>query len=149
MKVDATPEARKSWLGLLARADHDRLVALAAPVREGQSPHWLRPAEIGSVMVRARTGGSGAPFNMGEMTVTRCSVELPGGAVGHGYVQGRSRPAAEAAALVDALMQTDAADTVQASILDPLGAQEAMTRTERAEKAAATKVEFFTLVRGT
>ena len=148
MKVEAEIAERQAWLGVLARADHDRLVGLAEPVRAGQTLRWLRPAEIGSVMVRGRAGGSGAPFNMGEMTVTRWSVELPGGAVGHGYVQGRSRPAAEAAAIVDALMQTEAAGPVRVQILDPLGAEERAKRAERAEKAAATKVEFFTLVRG-
>jgi alpha-D-ribose 1-methylphosphonate 5-triphosphate synthase subunit PhnG len=99
-------------------------------------------------MVRGRAGGVGAPFNLGEMTVTRCSLRLPEGAVGHGYVQGRDKAAARAAALVDALMQTPRAAAVRRAIIDPLAAEEAARRDGRARKAAATRVEFFTLVRG-
>ena len=45
---------------------------------------WLRWPETGAVMVRGRTSGTGAPFNLGEMTVTRCALRLAGGEVGHG-----------------------------------------------------------------
>ncbi|MEO1276067.1 MAG: phosphonate C-P lyase system protein PhnG, partial [Pseudomonadota bacterium] len=106
------------------------------------------PPEIGAVMVRGRAGATGDAFNMGEVTVTRCSVRLDGGTVGHGYVQGRNKRHAEIAALADALLQTDQADTVQAGLIAPLAEAKAAERTVRAEKAAATKVEFFTMVRG-
>jgi phosphonate C-P lyase system protein PhnG len=65
----------------------------------------LRPPEIGTVMVRGRAGAKGAPFNLGEMTVTRATVRLADGAVGHGHVQGRDKDAALAAALIDALCE--------------------------------------------
>lgn len=139
---------RQAWLGVLATAPHERLVALCASVGEGVARDWLRPPEIGAVMVRGRIGGTGAPFNLGEMTVTRASLRLASGEVGHGYVQGRSRPAAGAAALVDALMQTPAAAAVRAAVLDPLVREAGERAQSRAAKAAATKVEFFTLVRG-
>ena len=32
-------------------------------------------------MVRGRVGGTGAPFNLGEMSVTRCSVRLADGSL--------------------------------------------------------------------
>lgn len=108
----------------------------------------LRPAEIGAVMVRGRVGGTGAPFNLGEMTVTRCVLRLGCGAVGHAHVQGRDKGHALRAAVVDALMQTPQAAEVQARVLDPLAAEETARRQARAAKAAATKVEFFTMVRG-
>lgn len=110
--------ARRDWLSPLARAPHDHLIAL------------------------------GTPFNLGEMTVTRAALTLESGEVGHGYVQGRSKEAAGAAALVDALMQTEAAGRMRAGILAPLAAERAARRQARAARAAATKVEFFTLVRG-
>ena len=56
-------------------------------------------------MVRGRAGGGGAPFNLGEMTATRCTVRTDGGFVGHAYVAGRDERLAELAALVDALLQ--------------------------------------------
>ncbi len=157
--VETLPDtgARKAWLGLLARADAARLAGLWADFRaalgsqgDGVAEHaTLRAPEIGLVMVRGRAGATGAPFNLGEMSVTRCAVRLMAcGTVGHGYVQGRDRDHARTAALVDALMQTGAAGAVRAAVLDPLAQAETAARRTRAEKAAATRVEFFTLVRG-
>ena len=99
-------------------------------------------------MVRGRAGGTGAPFNIGEMTVTRCALRLEDGTVGHAYVQGRDKAHAERAALVDALMQTKAAPRIEASVLRPLADEAGAARTARAARAAATRVEFFTMVRG-
>ena len=139
---------RKTWLGLLARAPEGRVSDLLSASGLERNSTWLRKPEIGSVMVRGRTGGTGAPFNLGEVTVTRCALRLASGEVGHGHVQGRRKNDATAAALVDALMQTDQAETARARILAPLRAEEIERKSARAAKAAATKVEFFTLVRG-
>ena len=137
--------ARKAWIGLLARARPDQVAALLPDLPDHVV---LRPAEVGAVMVRGRIGAVGAPFNLGEMSVTRCSVQLADGAVGHGYVQGRDKDHARRAAILDALMQTGQGPDVQRDVLDVLAASEAARRQARAEKAAATKVDFFTLVRG-
>ncbi|WP_420586302.1 phosphonate C-P lyase system protein PhnG [Ruegeria sp.] len=147
-QTNITTAARRGWMGLLARAPEDDLVALWDKFGAQPGFDWLRSPEVGGVMVRGRTGGSGAPFNLGEMTVTRCSLALKGGAVGHGYVQGRSKRKAEVAALIDAMMQTDAAEEIRTRILTPLSQQMQADKTTRAAKAAATKVEFFTMVRG-
>lgn len=146
--MDRQTSERRDWMGLLARAPIGRVAALVGASGLSQARDWLRAPEIGSVMVRGRAGGTGSAFNLGEMTVTRCTLKLSSGAVGHGYVQGRSKPAAEAAAMVDALMQTDNAADVEAAVLTPLREEEMARRTGRAEKAAATKVDFFTMVRG-
>lgn len=140
--------ARQAWLGLLAKAPAGAIKARLSDSGIDEAFEWLRAPEIGSVMVRGRTGATGAPFNLGEMTVTRGTLRLASGAVGHGVVQGRRKPDCEAAAMVDALMQTPAAPTIREKILAPLEAQADATRQTRARKAAATKVEFFTLVRG-
>jgi alpha-D-ribose 1-methylphosphonate 5-triphosphate synthase subunit PhnG len=139
---------RKRWLSLLATADEGQLAQLWQDSGRAPAFRWLRTPEAGGVMVRGRAGGTGAPFNLGEMTVTRCSLALENGTVGHGYVQGRSRAKAEIAAKVDALMQTDCSEDLRAQILNPLADAQHKARTTRAAKAAATKVEFFTLVRG-
>ncbi|MBZ4690983.1 MAG: phosphonate lyase system protein PhnG [Cereibacter sp.] len=138
-------EARRGWMGLLARAPAERLAALMPNL---PAHDLLRRPEIGAVMVRGRTGATGAPFNLGEMSVTRCSVRLEGGAVGHAHVQGRDKSHALRAALADALLQTEAAPGLRAAVLEPLAAEETERRALRARKAAATKVEFFTMVRG-
>lgn len=134
---------RREALGLLARAPADRLAQLLPQL----PPHEvLRRPETGTVMVRGRAGGSGNAFNLGEITVTRASVRLGSGQVGHGYVQGRDRGHALRAALVDALGQADPA--AAARILTPLRSEERRRRSAVAAEAAATRVEFFTLVRG-
>lgn len=142
-----TPDqtARQAWMGVLARAQPHLLAALL-PQMPGHQ--MLRAPEVGSVMIRGRTGATGAPFNLGEMTVTRCVLQLATGEVGHANVAGRDKTHATRAAVVDALMQTEAAGDTQARVLSPLIADEMARKHTRASKAAATKVDFFTLVRG-
>ncbi len=135
-------------MSLLAKTPGDALEACLAGLDDVPGAQLLRAPEIGGVMVRGRMGGTGQPFNLGEMTVTRCSLRLAGGQVGHGYVQGRDKRAARCAALVDALMQTDRAAEVRAAVLEPLAAELSARSHARAARAAATKVEFFTMVRG-
>ena len=139
---------RKAWMGLLARAPADDLDRLwrAAGIAPGYVR--LRAPEVGAVMVRGRAGAVGAAFNLGEMVVTRCAVRLDDGRVGHGHVQGRGKAHAEQAALIDALMQGAEAAQLRAAVLDPLALEEVTRRAARAGKAAATKVDFFTLVQG-
>src|SRR5262245_24776306 len=111
--VDNAQRAR--WMGLLARAPLPMLQAWAARQRDGNSTErpavpftWLRAPETGLVMVRARAGGTGDKFNLGEMTLTRCALRLADGTVGVAYIQGRSHRKAELAALADALLQQPA-----------------------------------------
>lgn len=139
---------RKAWMGLLAKAPEGRVATLldAEMARPGFT--WLRAPEIGSTMVRARAGATGAPFNLGEMSITRCALTLATGEVGHAYIQGRRKEDAETAALVDALMQTEAASRLRETVLEPLAAGMATAKAARAAKAAATKVDFFTMARG-
>ncbi|WP_372611781.1 phosphonate C-P lyase system protein PhnG [Aquicoccus sp.] len=145
---DKQNKARKAWMGLLAKSPGERLAALTGHMTGWPEYEWLRPPEVGGVMVRGRTGGTGAPFNLGEMTVTRCALRLATGEVGHGYVQGRDKAHAERAALIDALMQTERAEELRRAVLDPLETQLQADKASRAAKAAATKVDFFTMVRG-
>jgi len=141
-------DTRQGWISLMARAPAEALARRWAALGLAPGFTWLRAPEIGGVMVRGRMGGTGAPFNLGEMTVTRCALRLEGGAVGHAYVQGRDKAKAEQAALLDALMQTEAADAVREKVLEPLAAQMDAAAAARAARAAATRVEFFTMVRG-
>lgn len=149
MKDAAEPDAaRKRWMGLLAKAPEGRAALLLDALMARPAFTWLRPPEIGSVMVQGRAGATGAPFNLGEMTITRCALRLDSGEVGHAYVQGRRKGCAEVAALIDALMQTGAAPELEQHVLTRLEADRTEARATRAAKAAATKVDFFTMVRG-
>lgn len=149
---DAAKLARQSWMGTLAKADAQGLVTLwqdwSATQPDLLAHSWLRAPEVGGVMVRGRAGATGAAFNLGEMSVTRCSLKLTDGRVGHAMVQGRDQRKAEIAALVDALMQGCEAISLRAAILDPLDDIARTRRATRAARAAATKVDFFTMVRG-
>jgi alpha-D-ribose 1-methylphosphonate 5-triphosphate synthase subunit PhnG len=139
---------RKAAMAVLAHSDvadiAGHLDALALPGHEN-----MREPENGLVMVRGRIGGDGAPFNLGEATVSRAAVRLSTGEVGFGYTLGRDRQKAQMMALCDALIQTvDHADTVEAQVLAPLRAALTSERNRQAAETAATRVDFYTLVRG-
>jgi alpha-D-ribose 1-methylphosphonate 5-triphosphate synthase subunit PhnG len=143
---------RQEWMSLLAKAPEELLMRLWAAAGFEVAHTWLRPPEVGAVMVRGRAGGTGAPFNLGEMTVTRCALRVEGGPldglVGHAYVAGRSTDKARIAALCDALLQDQGqAGAVHEAVLRPLAVAAAEMRESVAAKAAATKVEFFIMAR--
>lgn len=113
---------RKAWMGLLAKAPKRRVATLLDAEISRPAYTWLRAPEISSTMVRARAGATGAPFNLGEMAITRCALTLNTGEVGHSYIQGRRKADAEVCALVDALMQTAMASRLRVTVLEPLEA---------------------------
>lgn len=121
-----------------------RLEAIAVPEHEN-----LREPESGLVMVRGRVGGDGAPFNLGEATVSRAAVRLATGEMGFGYTLGRDRRKAQMIALCDALIQSaDHAERIETQVLAPLRAAVAAERGRKAAETAATRVDFYTMVRG-
>jgi alpha-D-ribose 1-methylphosphonate 5-triphosphate synthase subunit PhnG len=139
---------RKSAMAVLAHATGSdiagHLAAIKLPAHEN-----LREAENGLVMVRGRIGGDGAPFNVGEATVSRAAVRLATGEVGFGYTLGRDREKARMIALCDALVQSDAfAAEVEAKVIAPLRAAMLAARSRKAAETAATRVDFYTMVRG-
>jgi alpha-D-ribose 1-methylphosphonate 5-triphosphate synthase subunit PhnG len=142
-----TPHAaRRHWMSVLARADAQTLATRLAEIDDVPTYNRLRGPESGLVMVRGRAGGSGAPFNLGEMTVTRCTVRTGGGLTGHAYVTGRDLRLAELAAVLDALLQDPARQAVlHATVIAPLAQAQAGRRAGIAAKAAATKVNFFAM----
>jgi alpha-D-ribose 1-methylphosphonate 5-triphosphate synthase subunit PhnG len=96
-------------------------------------------------MVRGRAGGDGDAFNLGEMTVTRCAVRL-GAHIGHAYIAGRDHSKARLAALLDAALQDQALQpALLKSIIEPLATAQQAARAAEARKAAATRVDFFTM----
>lgn len=143
------PALRRAWLAVLARAGTDELetgLRLHAP---GLRYEFLRRPERGMVMLRGRVGGTGDSFNLGEATVTRCTVRLADGGVGSGHVLGRDRRKAELVAVFDALLQEPAyRATLEREVVVGLRQQQQARRAEQAAAAGASKVEFFTMVRG-
>lgn len=149
-QTDPETGARQRRLRILARADRETLEAALAALPSRPAWRRLKQPETGLAMVRARAGGVGQRFNLGEMTVSRCVVALEGDdRMGVGYVQGRDGRRAELVAVFDALSQDAAeAEKIERLLIAPVEAGLAMQRATRAAKVAATKVDFFTLVRG-
>ncbi len=147
MTDPAGPERtdRQRWMAVLARASAAAIEERLRDTSALPAHTRLRGPDSGLVMVRGRIGGGGAAFNLGEMTVTRCSVSA-GGRIGHAYVAGRDTAHAELAARLDAALQ-DAGlhDELRRIVLAPLEVAEAARRASLAERAAATRVEIFTL----
>src|SRR3954468_21081377 len=113
-------------MGVLARASAAEIAARLEQAPALPVHARLRGPETGLVMVRGRQGGDGAPFNLGEMTVTRCSVCLADGRVGHAYVAGRDAAQAELAAALDAGLQDPALrPALLAAVVEPLAAAQA------------------------
>ena len=139
---------RKASMAVLAHAEAGeiaaRLCTISLPAHQD-----LREPENGLVMLRGRVGGDGAPFNLGEATVSRAAVRLASGEVGFGYTLGRDGEKARLIALCDALVQSrDFGAVVERDVIAPLREQLRVKRKRQAEETAATKVDFYTMVRG-
>jgi alpha-D-ribose 1-methylphosphonate 5-triphosphate synthase subunit PhnG len=133
-------------MAVLARAGAHAIESRLSAAGDIPAFARLRGPEAGLVMARGRTGGAGAPFNLGEVAVIRCTVRSAEGLVGHAYVTGRDGRHAELAAQVDALMQDpDRAPVLERSVIAPLEAAESARRATTAAKAEATKVRFFAM----
>ncbi len=144
--LDHPHPARRRWMAVLARAEAKRLENLLNDLGTCAAYTVLRGPEGGLVMVRGKAGGGGAAFNLGEMTVTRCTVRTETGFIGHAYVAGRDGKRAELAALTDALMQDPKhMEAIERHVIAPLERQQDARKTERAQKAAATRVQFFAM----
>jgi alpha-D-ribose 1-methylphosphonate 5-triphosphate synthase subunit PhnG len=147
-------EGRQAWLAVLAKASLADLEAAWDALGDKPSFRRLRPSETGLVMLRGRIGGTGQPFNVGEMTMTRAAIQLLDAAgtvsrAGFGYVAGRSARRAELVALFDAMLQDPARhDDLSEAVVEPLAARQQAAKATRGAKVMASKVDFFTMVRG-
>lgn len=148
IRADEAGQKRRRTMELLAQADEALLQASWDAIEDKPEVSRVRGPETGLVMIRGRIGGGGSPFNLGEATVSRATVRLGTGEIGHGNTLGLSRRKAELAAIFDALSQRperlDEIDGLLARIADAIAERDA----ESERRTAATKVEFFTMVRG-
>lgn len=165
--------ARRAWMAVLARTPRADLEAALERALHGMARpayDWLRAPETGLAMVRGRVGGTGDPFNLGEATLTRATLRLrasgasgasaasevsadtgdaAGATLGVACHLGRDRRRAELAALADALLQLpEYHATLHRHLIEPFAEQQAERRAQRQRDVAATRVEFFTMVRG-
>ena len=144
-----TEAARKAAMAAFAMASREDLRTLAAAAGLAMDAETLRGPETGLVTVRGRIGGGGDAFNTGEATVTRATVRLPSGQVGHSYALGRDKEKVRLAAILDAIWCVEESrSAVEQKIVAPLREQAAAADARRRAETAATKVDFFTMVRG-
>lgn len=140
---------RAAWLRVLALAEPEALSDAYQKLSPIPDYRILRAPERGMAMVRARAGGTGIQFNLGEVTVTRCAVALDGDVMGVAYVQGRGGRHAEQAAVLDGLLQLEHwHGRVHSEVIAPLSRRHEERAKQHAHVAAQTQVEFFTMVRG-
>ncbi len=140
---------RREAMSVLACASAAEIESGIAGVDGIPSHQDIRLPENGLVMLRGRIGGDGAPFNLGEAAVSRAAVKLSTGEAGIGYVLGRDQAKAKLIALCDALVQSnDHREAVERAVLAPIRRRLQAERELQERQTAATKVEFFTLVRG-
>src|SRR5689334_23709484 len=82
-------ERRRNALAVLVEGTVAELTHGLDQIGELPAFEDMRRPESGLVMVRGRTGGDGASFNLGEAAVSRAAVRLASGEIGFGYVLGR------------------------------------------------------------
>ena len=146
--ADGGQEKRRRTMELLAKADDAVLVAAWDALADKPDVSRVRGPETGLIMLRGRIGGGGSPFNLGEATLTRATVRLATGEIGHGHTLGLSRRKAELAAIFDALSQRVEYQADVDRLLNEIETDLAERDAERERQTAATKVDFFTMVRG-
>lgn len=145
---------RQFWMGTLAKASFHGLEQRVSRLKQLPDYGFLRRPEVGLVMVRGRAGGTGQAFNLGEMTVTRCVVQLTLShqdtpIAGFGYVAGRSHRHAELAALCDALLQhPDWFSSTWTEVIEPLQQAAQAQQEQQQRQSEATRVNFFSMARG-
>lgn len=145
-ELPSPTDRRQKWMAILARAERPAIEARLAEVGPLPAHRRLRGPETGLVMVQGRAGGSGAPFNLGEMTVTRCTIHNAQGRTGHAYLAGRDLAKAELAASLDAALQDpETGPALEQAVILPLAEALAASDAAVRAKAEATRVDFFTL----
>ena len=140
---------RKRAISAFAQSPDGFLQDMWAKLSGGRDLHPVRGPEVGLIMIRGRTGGGGAPFNLGEASVTRASVRIADGPVGHAMILGRDPEKARHAAGFDALWQLpEACEAVETQVVGEIERRRLEADQEKSEETAATRVDFFTMVRG-
>lgn len=147
-RADDRPERRKRGMEILAKADETLLADAWANLQEAPEYQAVRGPETGLVMIRGRIGGGGSPFNLGEASVSRATIRLESGEIGHGHCLGLSRRKAELIALFDALSQRPEHEAMISALIAAISEARAAEDLANEQRAAATRVEFFTMVRG-
>ncbi|ABS46192.1 MULTISPECIES: phosphonate C-P lyase system protein PhnG [Yersinia pseudotuberculosis complex] len=156
--MESTLMTRQNWMSILAHSQPTELLTHWQPLNLSPEYQVIRAPEIGLNQLQARMGATGRRFILGDMTVTRAVIKLNDctDIYGYSYIAGRNKPHAELCALLDALLQYSTLkgrpaglnELLLKTVIHPLAAIQQKRRQLRAQNIAASKVDFFTLVRG-
>ena len=142
-------EQRQRWMSALAQAPIDVLEFVWREMEGTVSYRFLEEPAVSTVTVRVRGVGAGWGLSLGEMRVSRCSVQLPQGTIGHGYVAGRDLRHAELAAVFDALLQDPLRRPVlETRLIAPMLRAAGSSVAGSDTSAAATRAQLFTVTCG-
>lgn len=147
-QLTAAQERRKARIEHLGRATRNEMAVVIGAFEAGHAVHDLRGPETGLVMIRGRMGGTGSQFNLGEATVSRATIRLSNGVVGHGHRLGTDKQAARMAAILDALGETAEARAAVEALVEAIARRTDEEDARLQDETAATRVDFFTMVRG-
>ncbi len=140
---------RQRWMSVLSHSDPANLAEKMVALHIIADYKTIRAPETGLVQLQGRMGGTGERFFAGDATLTRAAVRLSSGTVGYSWVLGRDKAHAERCALIDALMQQPAHfQTLLETLITPLEADRTARIAARQAEINASRVDFFTLVRG-
>jgi alpha-D-ribose 1-methylphosphonate 5-triphosphate synthase subunit PhnG len=140
---------RQRLLSVLAKASGKDLLSCWKQTGLDPSVELLRGPESGLVALQGRAGGTGQPFHVGEVSATRVTVRIGSGQVGHAMISGRDARKAQLVAVIDALAQDPGhAELVEREIVAPLEQLARAADARIRQETAATRVNFFTMLRG-
>lgn len=140
---------RQRWMSVLSHSDPANLAEKMVALNIIADYKTIRAPETGLVQLQGRMGGTGERFFAGDATLTRAAVRLSSGTLGYSWVLGRDKAHAERCALIDALMQQPAHfQTLLETLITPLEADRTARIAARQAEINASRVDFFTLVRG-
>jgi alpha-D-ribose 1-methylphosphonate 5-triphosphate synthase subunit PhnG len=142
-------QKRKSALSVLSKSSLDSIVEQWSALGINPAFNFLKTPEVGMVMVRGQAGGDGQTFNVGEMTVTRCVVQLHSKEIGYGYTAGRNIDKSKIIALIDACFQVSIFEkNIEDRIINPLRVSIEEKQEHQKNKIETSTVDFFTMIRG-
>ena len=135
--MHADTATRQHWMSVLAHSQPAELAARLNALNITADYEVIRAAETGLVQIQARMGGTGERFFAGDATL------------GYSWVQGRDKQHAERCALIDALMQQSRHfQNLSETLIAPLDADRMARIAARQAEVNASRVDFFTMVRG-
>ncbi|MFT6303918.1 MAG: alpha-D-ribose 1-methylphosphonate 5-triphosphate synthase subunit PhnG [Pseudomonadales bacterium] len=142
-------EQRQNLLSILAKSSLKDIQSCWHHSLDDYQFKTIRPPQTGMVMAVARTETTGEPFNLGEVSVTRCALRLESGETGVGYSMGSDKDQVLHIALIDALAQVGQDfETLSTDVINPLKQKIADRQKRQKAQTDTTKVDFLTIIRG-